>query len=139
MLSLLHLLLILRSEELLQSFEDPSDLCFGDFSQGEDFAEGAIDFALTASNEDTASDYGFLRFAFECSSIVDHLEEMLGSIRYVLRNADGIAECAHLFVCGQELFGSLIMGRFVLSSMQFATPAIRSIAERNAGLKLRAV
>ena len=139
LLSLLHLQLVLRSKELLQSFEDPPDLCYGDFRQGADLEEGSVDFALTASNKDTTSDDGFLRFASERSGIVDYFEQMLGSVGYVLGNADGITQCAHLLICGQETIGALIMGNFVLSSIHFAAPSIWSIAERHAGLKLRAV
>ncbi len=87
------------SKELLQSLESSANILLRNLGQCVDLSEGTGNTALAAGDEDATGDNSFLRFALECLCVINELEEMLGSVRDILGDIDGIAMSTDFLVC----------------------------------------
>lgn len=78
-------------QECLESLESPANLLLADIGHLEDLPEASLLPVVAAGNEDTASDDGILRFAFEELRVIRDSEQELcrlcGGLRDVLRVA----------------------------------------------------
>ena len=92
---------------------------------------------MAASDKDASGDERLLGFAFECSRVVDHLEEMLGRIRDRLCYADCIAVGTDLSIGGQKSLVGLGVGGLTLGSGELT--ALDAVAERDSRLQVRSI